>query len=293
MATNDPNVELFQQIASYLNDMGLGGLFNVGSDGTPGGWLWDQIVSGIDSEQALNIALEQTSEFKSRYGIISELRDQASKGQAVHVPTVAEVRQYEQQAAALFRNAGLPSWMYDSWQDGQELMRKGMSIAEVEQRLGSAWERVQNADPAVREAFTQFYGYEGDAALAAAFLDPTRTVASLERASRAAYTAGMGKSYGLSIDQQTAERIADQPKTESGIAQDLQQTAQIIGSGLTSATISESPTDLTNQDVLNAVAFGDGKSASTMERRQIERKAQQSAVPGGALRTNRGLTGVG
>lgn len=287
------NEILFQQIGAYLTQMGLGNLFTIGTDGTPGGWLWDQITTGFDSEATLMVAMEQTSEFQARYGIITELRQRAANGEPVVVPSIAAVREYEDTVAGIMRQAGLPNWMYDNFADAHELIRNNLSAAEVEQRLGSAWERVHSTDPAVRETFAAFYGIDGDAALASMFLDPTRTLSNLERASRAAYAGGMGRTLDVQLSQSQAERIAELPKTEAGIFQDLQSTAALNASTLLDETLGERATDLTTDTAIDAGMFGDGAANVQLERRQLERRAQQAAVPGGALRTQQGVTGLG
>lgn len=288
------NEMLFQQIGAYLTEMGLGDLLTT-SGGKPAGWLWDQITNGLDNQAALMVALEDTPQFNQRYGIIKEMRQQALTGKAVHVPTVAEVREYETTVASMMRQAGLPDYMHDSYQDAHNLMRNGLSAAEVEQRLGQAWERVRSTDPAVRDAYSSFYGAEGDAALAATFLDPTKTLSQIERQSRAAYTAGYGQRMGIPIDQQAAERIADLPKTEAGIFQDLTQINQLKGSGIFDETMGEAAdADLeANTTGLDAVIFGDGAANQAMQRRTEERKAVDRSASGGALRTQRGATGLG
>ena len=291
---NEANKKLFSQIATYLGQMDLGGLFTLGSDGTPGGWLWEQITNGIDSEAALMISLEQTSQFQQRYGIISELRSQAVSGQPVHVPTVAEVRQYEVSVSAVLRNAGLPAWMYDTWSDTHDLMRKGLSPSEVEARLGQAWERVRSTAPEVRDAFTRFYGLAGDAALASAFLDPARTLASLDRASRTAYTAGMGQRVGLDFNLGLAERFADKPYTEGGIVERLGQLSELNTSGIFTEGFGERDEDLTTMATgLDAVLGEGGGGTRKMERRVLERSAASKASTGGPIRTQRGVTGLG
>ena len=42
------------------------------------------------------------------------------------------------------RLAGVPPWMFDTKQELQAYMVLGLSAAEVEAKLGTAWERVQN-----------------------------------------------------------------------------------------------------------------------------------------------------
>lgn len=288
------NETLFSQIASYLTEMGLGDLFSM-SGGKPGGWLWQQITSGLDNQAALMISMESTTAFKQRYGVITELRKQAAAGKPVYVPTVGNVRDYEKTVSAMMRQAGLPSYMYDDYRDMHALMINGLSPEEVEQRLGQSWERVRNTDPAVREMYASFYGVDGDAALAATFLDPAKTMSQLERQSRSAYTAGMGQRLGISMEQAAAERIAGLPKTDAGIFEDLTNVNQLEGGGIFTETYGEqTDEDLTAATTgLDAVIFGDGAANTAIQRRTTERRSVDRGSSGGALRTNRGATGLG
>lgn len=288
----NPNYQLYQQIAGYLNDMGLGSLFSTGADGTPGGWLWNQITSGIDDQAAIMLSLEDTEPFKTRYGIIGELRKQAAAGAAVHVPTVAEVREYEQTTRNILQAAGLPTSFYDSYGDLQGLMRLGLSPSEIEARVGQSLERVRNTDPNVRQAFDQFFGASSDGALASMYLDPSHTLAQLDRMSRTAYTAGMGQRLGVNIDQATADRIAASPSTDAGIYQDLGTVAGLNSSGIFTESLGEA-NDLNTGTAIDATFFGSGRAQQDIERRRLERNANALANPGGAVRTSRGLIGAG
>ena len=288
------NRDLFMQVSAMLNDAGLGELFTLGADGLPGGWLWGQIIGGLDSQSALQTALEATPQFQARYPVIAEARQRAARGEPVQVPTVNQVRSYEVTVATTLRNAGLPTWFYDQPSDMQTLMGKGISAAEVEQRLGQAWTRVRNTDPAVLDTFREFYGIDGDGAMAAMFLDPAKTVDSLDRASMTAYTAGMGKTMGLNLDRTIAERVAALPKTEGGIVQDLQQVSQMNSAGgLFSESIGESANLTAETTGIGAVALGEGQAQADLQRRLAERGANSMSSTGGAATTQRGITGVG
>jgi hypothetical protein len=283
------NRALFSTIQIMLNDAGLSGLYEIGADGTPGGRLWDQITSGIDSQAGLIAWFEQTAEFQARYPVIGQMRASG----VGRVPSVAEVRAYETEVQSTMRQAGLPSWFYDTPGELQALMGQGLSAVEVEERLGSAWSIVRDTDPAVTRAFADFYGVSGDAAMAAFFLDPERTQASIDRAQRAAYTAGMGTTVGLNIDRVMAERIAGLPKTEAGIWQDLTQVSALNASGgLLTEGITET-NDLTQQTAIDATVFGDGDAQMDLEARQLRRQANDRSSLGGAAVTQQGAVGVG
>lgn len=291
MAIDPANLSIYQELTSYLQYLGLGDLFATSSDGTPSGWLWDQITQGIDTPEQLVVALEGTQAFQTRYKVIFDLRKRAAAGEPVQVPTVSQVREYEDTMATMMRQSGLPTWFYDSYSDMQDMIEKGISPQELEARIATGWTTVRDTDPAIRQAFSDFYGVgAGDAALAAFILDPSKTLSSLEKASRAAYTAGYGQTMGMTIDKELAEKIASLPKTEAGIQQDLAEASRL--KGLTVEGITETQ-DITQKGTLQAVALGDAEIQKQLERRQIERQAQDRSSTGGAAMTQKGLTGVG
>lgn len=284
------NRALFDSIAAVVRSSGLDGLFTIGPDGMPAGPLWDQITSGLDSEAGLIAWFEGTPQFQARFPAITQAR---ADGIGI-VPTPAEIRRYEEEAAVLLRGAGLPEWFYDDpVNDLQALMSQNISLVELQDRLGQAWTTVRETDPAVLDAFSQFFGVEGDAAMAAFFLDPERTQASLDRAARTAYTAGMGRNVGLDINQQLADRLASLPSTYGGIWEDLTSVAGLTAQGgVFDETITET-VDLTAEGTgVDAVVFGSGDAAAQMERRILRRQANSRSSLGGAAVTERGAVGV-
>lgn len=287
------NQQLFAQISQRLNAIGLGSLFTL-TNGQPSGALWNQIQSGLDSEAAINAWIESTSEFNQRFPVIGQMRAQVASGALAYVPSPGQILEYEQRVTAAFRESGLPASFYDTPAEVQGLMAQGMSAVEVENRLGDAWARVRNTDPAVLEAFGEFFGIEGEAMLAATFLDPETTLAQLDRRSRTAYTSGMGNRLGLNIDQAAADRIAGLPKTDAGILQDLTRINQLnVQGGVFTEGITETQ-DLTAETTgLDAVVYGDGNAANAIEARQLRRAANDRSSLGGAAVTQQGAVGVG
>jgi len=291
-AAAKPDTSMFDLVTTTLDEMGLSNLWSVDASGKPGGWLWDQIANGNTTASGLGMAIEQTQEFKSRYPIIATMRAQGSP----YVPTPKNVRDFENAVGASFRHAGLPPSMYSDPLYLQSLMDdyggdNATSASEIAERVGTAYERVATVSPQIREAFEQFYGVgAGDGALAAFFLDPTKTMADLNQKSMAGYTAGMGKQLGVNIDQVTAERLAQLPKTEAGITQDLTTVAglgNVLTEGITEVD------DLNQQTGIEATSFGNADAQRALERRVLERQANERSSFGGGLVTNEGLTGVG
>lgn len=288
------NRQLFDVMSRILQDAGLGDLFTIDATGQPAGWLWTQITQGVDSQAALEFAFEQTPQFQQRFPVIAQMRERQRRGErAGYIPTPRDILQYEQTVSSMLRQAGLPDWFYSDRNTIQELMLNDLSAAEVEERLGEAWTMVRNSNPAVQERFNEFYGVDGDAALAAMFLDPTRTQESLNRAARTAYTAGMGRTMGLDIGRQQAERIAGLPQTQAGIAEGLRQVSQLnTRGGVFTEGITEQQ-DLTAEGTgIEAGILGSGQAQQDIERRLARRQAAARPPGGGAAVTTTGVVGL-
>jgi len=287
--SNDP---LFNMLASELQAAGLGDLLQVQSDGTPSGWLWDQMQLGFDTSAELMLALEQTSVFKERFKVITEQKRRAAAGQPVYVMSPAEVIEYETLTRQAMAAAGMPEWFYDSPDDFTELILSDQSVAEVTEKIQQGFEYVRNAPIEVREAFSEFFGVaNAEAALAAYVLDPDRTVAQLERATRTAYTAGLARRFDISLNKAAAQRIAELPRTEAGIVQSLETInaqSNLFDEGVFEAT------DLTaGREGVAAEFEGDADAITAMQRRATRRASINRAAPGGAAITARGVIGSG
>lgn len=280
---------IFQGLATWLQGIGLGELFSVDGTGQPSGWLWDQIQAGIDTEAELQVAVESTDQWRTRFDAIVQQRAAAGRGEPVRVMSVAEVVAYEQTAAQLMRQAGMPSWLYDSYQDFTGLMVRQVSVGELQARIDRSLGLVASADPAVREAFAEFYGPSGDEALAAFFLNPDKTLSQVDTAARAAYTAGTARNVGLEVDQARAERVARSPLSEAAVFQSLNETAQL--SSLTQGSFADA-VDLTDDDLIDATFFGDAQARRELQRRIGVSQAANRASVGGANLSQRG-TAVG
>ena len=280
----------FRQASQYLQSLGLGALFSVDEQGNPGGWLWQQLQSGIDTNEELLIAIEQTDVWKDRFSVIVEQRRRRNAGQPVQVMTTEEVVEYEQTAARLMRQYGLPAWFYDQHTDFNDIILNNISPVELETRIEGAFNTVRNIDPEITKQFREFYGVgEGDQALVAYFLDPGKTQEQLDRVAMASYAGGIAKDFGLQLDRDQAELFSLYDKTPAGIVQDMtEMNAQSL---LTREGIGEVD-DLGTDVLFDAVVRGDGEARSLLERRAIRRQSNARAGGGGALATNEGLIGV-
>lgn len=287
----DPMNATYATLANYLNSLGLGQLGGVDADGNPTGWLWNQLQAGVDTADELNVAIESTNVWRDQYGVILQQRQDAAAGKPVQVMSVEEVNAYRKNAAQVMRAAGLPATFYDTNADVDKLILQGISIAELADKTGESLNRARSVAPEIRQAFENFYGVgQGDTALAAYFLDPEHTVAQLDRQSRAAYAAGLGAKYGISIDKTTAEGLTTFAPSDAAVNQGLGQVAAL--SGVTDNGLFDSG-NLGDETAIKSVFEQDAAATRAINRRVTERRSINSSAVGGAALTSQGLLGAG
>ena len=282
----------FQELASYLQDLGLGGLFSISADGTPSGWLYEQMLNGVESEAGLALAIEGTPEFRQRYGVILDLRSRAAQGQNVTVPTVTEVQTYEQRYRQIMSAYNVPSWFYDSYEDAHNAIRNNLTPEQIQQRIETSYAIVQNMPQEVRDVFANFYGEMGtDQGLVAAILDPEKTTRELGRATRASYFGGLARRQQEFVTKQQAEMYADLNRSPDQAQQDVQQMASLRP--LTETQMGENVLNQNTDLAFRAGALGDVAAQQTIEDRLTTRKLGQQSTFGGAAGVQSGLTGSG
>jgi hypothetical protein len=281
----------FSELATLLSDYGLGSLFTVNSDGSPGGWLYEQMINGNDEPASLAMALEQTPIFKQRYKVIFDMRDRANNGENVVVPTVQDVLAYEEQYTQVMSAAGVPSWFYDSYTDAQDAIRRNLTVEQISNRIGASYGVVQSLPTEVRDMFREFYGDATDGALVAAVLDPEKTLAQLDKATRSAAIAGFGAKQNVAVSKQQAESYAGLGKSIAESQRDITQVASF--KDLTTSTMGESGTELAGDVAFQAGAMGDASATKQLEDRLLGRQSRQRDAAGGAFVASSGTSGLG
>ena len=281
----------FSELATILSDYGLGSLFTVNSDGSPGGWLYEQMINGNDEPTSLAMALEQTPIFKQRYKVIFDMRERANKGENVVVPTVQDVLTYEEQYMQVMSAAGVPSWFYDSYTDAQDAIRRNLTVEQISNRIGASYSVVQTLPTEVRDMFREFYGDATDGALVAAVLDPEKTLAQLDKATRAATIAGFGAKQNVVVSKQQAESYAGLGKSIAESQRDITQVASF--KDFTASTMGESGNQLAEDVAFEAGAMGNSDANKQLEDRLLGRQLKQRDAGGGAYVASAGTTGLG
>jgi hypothetical protein len=284
-------MENFSELAAMLSSFGLGSLFSVSSDGTPSGWLYDQMINGNDTAVGIAQALEQTPIFKQRYKVIFDMRERANSGENVTVPTVQDVLAYETAYTQTMAAAGAPSWFYDSYTDAQDAIRRNLTVEQISNRIDASYSIVQSLPTEVRDMFRQFYGDATDASLVAAVLDPEKTLAQLDKATRSAAVAGFGVRQNVVVSKQQAESYAGLGKSVAESQRDIGQVASF--KDLATSTMGESGTELAGDVAFQAGAMGDASATKQLEDRLLGRQSRQRDAAGGAFVASSGTSGLG
>jgi len=279
----------FTMLANYLSSIGLGSLFSY-TNGQPSGWLWEQVKEGIVSQEALQMALEQTPKFRQRFAVLFEMRDNAMRSGGGYVPTVKEVVEYEESFFRTMAAAGLPSWFYDDLGDAHKALRSNLSVSQIADRIEAGYSTVQAMPDEVRNVFDEYYGPQGDQALLAAVLDPQKTMDEIDRAVRTAQVGGYLRQQGFNMGRDKAEVFAQPNLSEAEIRAVSQEAGRLRG--LTQETIGEGAMDLTEESAVTA-AFGTNvQDEQRLEERLTRRQLGQRAISGGAITGQSGISGA-
>jgi hypothetical protein len=147
---------VFQRI---LGDAGLGDMTNFLDNAVVNNWGPDRFQAEFLDTPQFNQAFP---EYKGRI--------KANKPPM----TPGEILQYRSSARELMKNAGLPTSFYADNSHIAELMIQDVSAAELQKRITNGFQKVATAPAEVKAAFNDFFGANGDGALASLFLDPAQ-----------------------------------------------------------------------------------------------------------------------
>lgn len=235
------------------------------------------IISG-SSPSELTIQLQNTDAYKKRFAANA---DRIAKGLAALSP--AEYIAMEDQYQNIMRNYGLPETYYAKDAMGtqpgfQQLLANDVSATELEDRVLTAQNRVQNANPEVYKALKAFYPDITNGDILAYTLDPTKALDAIKRKVTAAEIGGAALAQGLTTDAAAAENLARYGVTK----QQAEQGYQTIGGMLPRAT---QLADIYKQDpytqaVAEAEVFGTGGAVGAANKRKKLSALEQAQFAG-------------
>jgi hypothetical protein len=203
------------------------------------------------TEATITLALQQTPEYQQRF---SANADRIKKGLSVLAP--ADYLNLEDSYRQTLRAYGLKQFDNDAYV--KQFIANDVSATELSNRVVTAVQRVQNADPAILSQLTNYYGI-GQGDLVAYVLDPNQQFQKIQRQVSAAEigvaAAKQGLQSNVAVSEQLAAQGIDQATAQKGYATiaDILPTAEKLSQiyGPTAGTYNQSTAE---QDVFNQLA---------------------------------------
>ncbi len=259
-----------QSIVAVLTDRfqkyGLGSLINK---------IKDLAIDGA-TEATITLALQESEEYKTRF---KANQTRIAKGLAVLQP--GDYLNLEDGYRQVLRAYGLKQFDTDAYV--QQFIANDMSPTEFSNRVVTAVQRVQNADPAIVQQLRDYYGV-GQQDLVAYVLDPEQQFQKIQRQVAASEigvaAARQGLQAGVSVAEQLAAQGVTQAEAQKGYATiaDILPTAEKLSDiyGKTLDTYGQSEAE---QEVFNSLA--------SAQRKRQRLTAREVAAFSGAAGTNK------
>jgi len=244
----------------------------------------DLAVDGA-TEATITLALQETEDYKRRFKA-----NETRMKNGLQVLNPAEYLNLEDGYRQVLRAYGLKQFDTDEYVS--QFIANDVSAAEMSNRVVTAVQRVQNADPAIQKQLRDYYGI-GQEDLVAYVLDPQQQFQKIERqvaASEIGVAAGrQGLKAGVGVAEQLAAQGVTQAEAQKGYATiaDILPTAEKLSSiyGKTMDTYGQSEAE---QEVFNSLA-----SAQRKRQQLTAREIAAFSGMSGANRTSLTTSSVG
>lgn len=261
----------FDVMTDILNQYNLGTLGDV---------LRGLILDGVTDQATLQLRLQDTSEWKTRFAGNEQLRQRG-----LPVLSVGEYLSVERSYAQVLKNYGLPQGFYDEPSDFAGWIGNAVSANELNQRASAYADLARREDPATKQQLAAMGFGEGD--LVAFMMDPTRAQPLIQQKYQTALIGSAARRSGLAAD--SADALAQLGITE----QQATQGYGIISEGLaTGQRLGDIYGEDYNQGDFEAEVFkGDGQAASKRKRLASQERANfngGSGIVSGSLSRNSG-----
>jgi hypothetical protein len=211
----------YDLLYNEFNKYGLGSLV----EGIKG-----MIQSNISPSQ-FSIELQNTDAYKKRFAA-----NQSRIAAGLKALSPAEYIGLEDQYQNVMRNYGLPASYYTKDTMGtqvgfEKFLANDVSASELEDRIATAQQRVQNSNPEVLQALKQFYPDISNADILSYALDPQNALTNIKRKVTAAEIGGAALAQGLQASGGTAESLAGLGITKAQAQQGYTDIAGILPRG--------------------------------------------------------------
>lgn len=260
-------------LGSYLRSLGLGDLVP---------WAERSLREGKSAEQ-IQLELWDQPAFKTRFKGIFEFERNFPN---LAPPSPADVIAFESQVRDIYRTAGIPEGFYDSPDDFQDLIGKGVSPREISVRINDVFSVLDQGDPAVLDEYNRIYGENlGRGGLAAMALDLDRALPAVLRKIQASQIGAVARRADYTLDADQLEELAAFGVNQAAAQSGFQQLAQLRP--LFEALPGEGVGNIGQEAQLGAAFKGDVGAQQDIARRGQQRTAQ-FAESGGVATDQRG-----
>ena len=238
----------------------------------------DLAIDGA-TEATITLALQETPEYQLRFAANA---DRIKKNLSVLSP--AEYISLEDSYRQVLRSYGLTQFDNDTYV--KQFISNDVSAAELSNRVVTAVQRVQNADPAILSQLTDYYGI-GRGDLVAYVLDPSQQFQKIQRQVAAAEigvaAAKQGLQSNVAVSEQLAAQGVSQAEAQKGYATiaDILPTATKL-SEIYGATMDTYDQSTAEQEVFNQLASAQRKRQQ-LTAREIASFSGSSGLARGGL----------
>lgn len=181
------------------------------------------IENGTEDQTRLRLFLMEQPEFKARFPALETLRN---KQRAISPEQYIEL---EKSYLGIMRSAGLTQEFFDNPNDFNDLIANEVTPDEFRTRIQDGYNRVANTSPLVRQAFRNYFGIQGDQALASFFIDPEKSAPALLKAAAAAEIGAAAYAQDMEIDVNYATKLAEQGVTYQQALEGMRRITQLSG----------------------------------------------------------------
>jgi len=179
-----------------------------------------ELIVGGAGEATITLALQASDEYKKRFKA-NDIR--VSKGLAALNP--AEYISLEGTYRQVLGAYGLNQFNTNDYVS--QFIANDVSPTELTNRVVTAVQRVQNADPVIQATLKDYYGI-GSTDLVAYVLDPENQMANIQKQVTASEIGAAAKNQGLQANRSTSEQLAAQGITQDQARQGYSTIGDIL-----------------------------------------------------------------
>jgi hypothetical protein len=238
-------------------------------------------ISGA-TENTITFALQETDEYKTRFKA-----NQIRLEKNLKVLSPAEYLTVEDSYRQVLRAYGLKQFDTDDYVS--QFIANDVSPTELSNRVVTAVQRVQNADPAVSRTLRDYYGV-GQADLVAYVLDPEQQFQKIQRQVAAAEIGTAARVQGLEAGVNVAEQLAAQGITQAEAQKGYATIADILPSAKKLSDIYGTTLEGYDQATAEQEVFNQLASAQRARKKLTERETAAFSGRAGLSATSLGST---